>query len=259
MVVHDEERLIARCLESLKDVTDEIIVVHDGPCADKTLAICEQFGAKIFRRDFHGEAEPHRPFSFQQASGDWILQIDADEYLSSELRQNIRLLAENEAVAAYEFVWPLWDGKRAISSSWPRKRCFFRKNQASFLGLPHFVVEVKGRIKRSNLVLGHEPEYNNYEWLKFKTKWLPWAKMQAEYYLKNFGVIEKFNYYQSDWPRAVRLRKKIPLIILPVDFILVFFRTLLSGAYRQGLIGFQVALMQGTYRAAVDYYLYKLK
>ena len=259
MVVHNEERLIARCLGSLKDVVDEIIVVHDGPCEDQTLAICEQFGAKIFKLDFVGVAEPHRPFSYHQASGDWILQIDADEYLSEELRKNIRLLAENEAVAAYEFAWPLWDGKRVISSFWPRKRCFFRKNRVSFLGLPQFVAEVKGKIKPSDLVLGHEPEYNNYKWRKFKTKWLPWAKIQAEYYLKDFSAIEKFNYSESDWPRLVKLRKKIPLLILPVDFMLVFFRTLLAGAYRQGLIGFKTALMQGAYRAAVDYYLYKLK
>ena len=37
LVVHNEEKLIGRCLESIKNLVDEIIVVHDGPCQDKTL------------------------------------------------------------------------------------------------------------------------------------------------------------------------------------------------------------------------------
>jgi glycosyltransferase involved in cell wall biosynthesis len=259
LVVHNEERLIVRCLDSLKGVVDEIIVVHDGPCQDQTLNISAKYQAKFFEREFIGVAEPHRPFAYEQASGSWILQIDADECLSEELRKNIRLLVENETVSAYEFVWPLWNGQEAISSGWPRKRCFFRKNKLSFLGLPQFVAEIEGAVILSPLVLEHKPEYNNYQWSKFKTKWLPWAKLQAQYCLKDFPEINKFNYSGNTWPRQIIIRKKFPLLVLPFDFVLVFFRTLWSGAYRQELIGFKLALMQGAYRAAVDYYLFKFK
>lgn len=259
LVLRDEELLIARCLESLKDVVDEIIIVHDGPCLDRTLDICRQFNAKIFIRDFVGVAEPHRPFVYSQASGDWILQIDADEYLSLELRRNLRLLAEDEAVAAYEFVWPLWDGEKVVSSSWPFKRCFFRKDRWSFLGLPQFIGSVNGQVEINSFVLNHRPSYNNYKWYNFKKKWLPWARIQAEYYLKDFSEIQKFNYNINYWPRQIVVRKRIPWLVLPFDFILVFLRTLFSGAYRLGFLGFKIALMQGAYRAAVDYYLFKLK
>jgi hypothetical protein len=238
---------------------DEIIVVHDGPCTDQTLVIAQRFKAQIFVREFIGEAEPHRVFAYKQASGDWILQLDADEYLSPALSQNLRLLAENEAISAYEFVWPLWDGQKKISSDWPAKSCFWRRDKLAFLGLPHFAAKVSGQIQSSNLVLCHEPEYNNYEWPRFKNKWLPWARIQAEYYRKDFGSIAKFNYTGRDWPWSVKLRRQIPGLIMPFDFILVFFRTWLSGAYRLRLVGFKVALMQGAYRAAIDYYLIKLK
>ena len=82
LVVHNEEKVIRRCLDSIKNVVDEIIVVHDGPCTDKTMEIAREYGAKIYEQPFNGEAEKHRPFSYRMTSGAWILQIDADEYLS---------------------------------------------------------------------------------------------------------------------------------------------------------------------------------
>lgn len=259
LVVHNEERLLARCLDSLSGVTDEIILVHDGPCSDQTLAIAEKFGARIFVQKFVGNAEPHRPFSFKQASGDWILQIDADEYLSEELRQNLRKLSENETVSAYEFAWPLWNGRRYRSLSWPFKRCFFRRDRLSYLGLPHFVAEVEGKIIKSRLVLCHEPEYDNYRWRSFRSKWLSWAKIQAKYYLKDFSEIDKFNYPRTDWPMKIIIRRRFSLLLLPLDFALVFFRTLFSGAYRLGLAGLKTALMPALYRAMIDYYLFSFK
>jgi glycosyltransferase involved in cell wall biosynthesis len=259
LVVINEERLIRRCLKSLVGIVDEIIVVHDGPCSDQTLDICRQFGASVWEKEFVGIAEPHRPFSYEQAQGEWILQIDADEFLSDDLRQNLRSLTTDSGIAAYEFTWPLWNGKREITRNWPYKRCFFRKDSLHFLGVPQFVAEISGRVERRNLVLRHEPEYNNYRWSRFNSKWRPWAKIQARYYSQDFGVIKKFNYSGSDWPQKILIRRRHPLILLPFDFCLVFVRTLFSGAWRSGLVGFKAALLQGTYRALVDYYVFKYK
>jgi len=259
LVVHNEEKLIGRCLKSLGGAVDEIIVVHDGSCSDQTLTIVKSFGAIIFERDFIGIAEPHRPFSFEQASGDWILQIDADEYLSEELRSQLRSLAETKDVAAYEFLWPLWDGAKVGSQTWPYKRCFFRRDNLFFLGLPQFVAGVSGRVLKSALVLKHEPEYNNYSWPRFQAKWRPWAKLQAQYYLRDFREVTKFNYNGLNWPRQIIIRKTLPLLVAPGDFLLVFFRTLGSGAYRLGLRSLKIALMQGAYRFLVDYYLFTFK
>ena len=67
LVIHNEEKLLKRCLESIKDVVDEIILVHDGECTDKSLNIANNFHSRIFIRDFIGEAEWHRPFSYEEA------------------------------------------------------------------------------------------------------------------------------------------------------------------------------------------------
>lgn len=257
LVVYNEETTIRRCLASLKGVVDEIIIIHDGECQDKTLAICREFTDKIFIRNHIGVAEPHRPFSFEQAAGDWILQIDADEFLSEELKNEIKNLIAKKNISAYEFLWKLWDGKKYISRNWPHKRCLFKKSKLSYLGIPNFVAEISGKIKISNLQLEHRPMYNNYAFSVIKNKWKRWAKLQAEIYLEDFSKIKKFNYQFDFWPKKIQFRKKYPLLLLPAEFVVTVLKNLLSGGYREGLIGYKVSFMIGVYRVLVNYYLIK--
>lgn len=80
IVLRNEEKVIERCLQSVKLISAEIIVVHDGPCTDNSLVIAKKYQAKIFQEKYIGEAEFHRPLTYTKAQGDWILQIDADEF-----------------------------------------------------------------------------------------------------------------------------------------------------------------------------------
>jgi glycosyltransferase involved in cell wall biosynthesis len=206
LVVCNEEKLIGRCLASLGMSVDEIIVAHDGPCTDKTLEIAEKFGAKILILPKKGDSDLHRPFVYGQAV-DWILRLDADEFLSEELKNNLRRLAGDPEIDCYEFLWPCWNGERYLTRHWPRKAGLFRRQKISFLGIPHFVPIVSGRTVKTNYILEHRPEYDNYSWKSFITKWLPRAKNQAEWYGRNFTEIQKLNYQFSSWPLSVRLRK----------------------------------------------------
>ncbi len=259
VVVYNEEAVIGRCLESVKAAADEIIVVHDGECGDNTLDICRRYGAKIFIRPRKGAMEFHLPFAFRQAAGDWILRIDADEFLSKELRDKIRTLARDDGADAYEFLWPIWDGDKYITKSWPRKLCLFRKEKISFLGVIHFSTEVNGRIEKSDLMLEHRPKENNFVWKTFKRKIKKWASAHAKLYLNDFGAVEKYNRNDNDWPAKVKLRVKFPLLLMPLEFFVTFLRNLLSGGIKEGLIGVRVALMLGIYRVAVNYNIFYRK
>lgn len=259
LVLYNEEKTISRCLESISGAVDEIIVVHDGPCNDRTLSIVRGFTDKIFIREHMGVAEPHRPFTFEQATGDWILQIDGDEFLSDELRRELRILSACEDVDAYEFLWKLWDGKKYLTESWPHKRCLFRKKKLSYLGIPNFVAEIDGFIEKSELTLEHRPEYNNYNRDSLTNKWFRWARLQAWMYLQDFSVIAKFNYQADGWPAKVKLRVRCPLLLIPAEFIITFLKSLVAGALREGGVGYKVAFMLGIYRAMVNYYIFKQK
>src|SRR4051812_33941627 len=80
MIVKNEEALLARCLESVKGA-DEIIICDTGS-HDRTVEIARQFTDKVFTdylwNDSYCEARNH---ARRKATGDWILSIDADEFL----------------------------------------------------------------------------------------------------------------------------------------------------------------------------------
>jgi glycosyltransferase involved in cell wall biosynthesis len=97
----NEERNIERCLQSVKDIADEIIVV-DSFSTDRTEEICLAYGAKFSRHIFEGYVEQRR-YSISQATYDHVLVIDADEALSDELRAEILKVKENWTHDGYEF------------------------------------------------------------------------------------------------------------------------------------------------------------
>ena len=87
IITKNEERNILRCLNSLLDVADEIVVVDSGS-TDDTADICEKFGVKFVHQDWLGYSE-QKNFANSLAENDWILSIDADEEISEKLKNSI--------------------------------------------------------------------------------------------------------------------------------------------------------------------------
>jgi glycosyltransferase involved in cell wall biosynthesis len=91
----NEERNISRCIQSLKDVADEIIVT-DSFSTDGTKKICVELGVKFIEKEWLGFAA-QKNFAQQLASHDYIISLDADEVLSKELAESIKKIKnENE-------------------------------------------------------------------------------------------------------------------------------------------------------------------
>ena len=93
IITFNEERNISRCLESLKDVADEIVVV-DSFSKDKTEAICKEFNVHFVQHAFEGHIE-QKNWSITQAKYPHILSLDADEALDETLKKSI-LEVKNE-------------------------------------------------------------------------------------------------------------------------------------------------------------------
>ncbi|MEK7571932.1 MAG: glycosyltransferase family 2 protein [Patescibacteria group bacterium] len=83
ILAKNEEADIKRCLESVA-WCDEIIVINDHS-TDKTVAIAEKMGAKVVTHSLGNDFAAQRNFGLAQASGDWVLFIDADEKVTSAL------------------------------------------------------------------------------------------------------------------------------------------------------------------------------
>ncbi len=97
----NEERNIERCLQSLAGIADEIVVV-DSNSTDRTEEICLRFGARFIRHPFEGYVE-QRAHCIEQAVNDFVLVIDADEALSPQLAESIKLVKERPEYDGYYF------------------------------------------------------------------------------------------------------------------------------------------------------------
>ncbi|MBK6839946.1 MAG: glycosyltransferase family 2 protein, partial [Bacteroidetes bacterium] len=100
IITFNEERNLARCLESLSGIADEIVVV-DSFSTDRTPEIAKKFGAVFIQNKFEGYIE-QKNFALQQPKFPYILSLDADEALSPELKESILSTKENWFLDAYE-------------------------------------------------------------------------------------------------------------------------------------------------------------
>ncbi|RJQ27581.1 glycosyltransferase family 2 protein [Candidatus Parcubacteria bacterium] len=88
LAVYNEETNLATCLKSVKDIADEIIIV-DGGSTDKTVEIAKSFNAEVIITDNPPIFHINKQKALEQATGEWILQLDADEVISNQLADEI--------------------------------------------------------------------------------------------------------------------------------------------------------------------------
>jgi len=88
IITHNEEEHLEKCLSSLLDVADEIVVV-DSFSTDNTKIICEKFKVKFVQHAFEGYIE-QKNYALSLAQYDYILSLDGDEALSEPLKESIK-------------------------------------------------------------------------------------------------------------------------------------------------------------------------
>ena len=95
LATYNEEKNLSGCLESIKDLADEIIVV-DGTSSDATVEIAKKYGAKVKITTNKPNFHINKQMAIDMATGDWILQLDADERVSPDLAKEIRQVLEEK-------------------------------------------------------------------------------------------------------------------------------------------------------------------
>lgn len=100
MIVKDEENEIRKCLDSVINIVDEIIIVDTGS-TDNTIEICKEYTSNIFEYVWNDDFSQARNFSINKASSDWILWLDADEELVVHNKKEFLKLFRAKSASIY--------------------------------------------------------------------------------------------------------------------------------------------------------------
>jgi glycosyltransferase involved in cell wall biosynthesis len=179
MIVKNEERFLENCLNSIKNLADEIIIVDTGS-TDNTKRIAEKFTDKIFDFKWTSDFSEARNFSLSKASGDWILVIDADESINQKDIEKIKKILEEPEANAYHLIWRDYTNKTGVlgwksshNDEYPESktaagfsehrvlRLFENKKEYFFEGKIHETVQnsiekTGGKIFLSDIVIHHQ-------------------------------------------------------------------------------------------------------
>lgn len=158
IIARDEADRLPACLDSLRGLADEIVLVDTGS-TDATAAIAAAAGAIVERRPLTGFG-PTKQHAVDRATGSWILSIDADERLTPALQEEIRsVVARADSADGYELRRQSWFlGRRMRFSGMAHDYVLrlFRRGAGRFTDAAvHERVEVTGRVGRLDAPMEH--------------------------------------------------------------------------------------------------------
>jgi len=180
LAVRNEEENIGRCLVSVKNIADEIIVV-DEYSTDKTREIAEKLGAKVFLEPHHDIFHVTKQKALEKVTGNWVLQLDADEVVSPELASQIKLTVNgnppavhNELFERHQRLLEKRDGRMGKDSG--EVTAYFLPRRNIFLGKPlvHAGVYPDGEIRLVKRGKARFPQKSVHEQIKVdgRVEWL---------------------------------------------------------------------------------------
>ncbi len=142
IITFNEERNIERCLKSVRNIADEIVVL-DSFSTDKTEEICKKYNVNFLQHKFDGHIQ-QKNRAAEYAKNDFVLSLDADEFLSDELKESIQEIKKNPEFDAYKFNrLNIYCGKPIRHTSWypDRKIRLWNRKKGKWGGInPHDTV-----------------------------------------------------------------------------------------------------------------------
>lgn len=192
IITKNEEKMIGDCLKSLAFV-DKIIVV-DSNSDDRTRDIAKDYGAEIYSHNFTDFSDS-RNFALSKVKTDWLIYIDADERINSDLQQEIIVSLLDTSVGAIGFLRRNY----YFGKSWPyleeKIRLFPKKNLIRWEGELHESPKYLGRLKMIKGELLHYTHRNIEDMLN---KTIEWSKVEAKLRFKE-------NHSKITWWRLIRV------------------------------------------------------
>lgn len=187
LAVFNEEKNLAACLESTKNIADEIVIV-DGTSKDKTVEIAKKFGAKVIVRENPKIFHINKQIAIDEATKDWIIQLDADEHLSEESIKEIKEVTKNTQFNGF------WI---------PRKNYFLGRFLKKGGQYPDYTLRIYRKGK------GHLPQKDVHEQAEVEGKVGHLKKPLLHYPYENFSAyFNKWKRYNSIFADQIKDERK---------------------------------------------------
>jgi len=163
MIVKNEEGVLARCLDCVKEIVDEIIIVDTGS-SDSTKAIASRYTDKIYDFVWIDDFASARNFAFQQATKEYLFWLDADDIISDDNCTKF-LALKNTLDPAVDSVtmnyYLAFDQYGNVITSNRRNRLVKRSNHFQWIGAVHEYLAVYGQIFDSDIAVVHKSEWHD--------------------------------------------------------------------------------------------------
>lgn len=148
IITKNSSHTIGKCLESIKLLTDDIVIVLNQEITDDTAAISKKYSNRVFTRKFDNFSG-QRNYALSQTKNPWVLSIDADEWLSQDLQSEISALTPAVGVTAYSIPRKnIIFGKVINHTNWDPNGPvrLFAKSGSSWKGQVHEQITTSGSI-----------------------------------------------------------------------------------------------------------------
>lgn len=236
VVTLNEEHNMKRLLESCSDFS-EILVVDSGS-DDKTIEIAESFGAKVIYNKWPGYAK-QKEYAKSLCSNEWVLNLDADEELTTELITQIKRVVDEDKYSAVRFQRRDWfiNGFFSKYTKKPNNIRMYKKSKVSF----------------DETVLVHESAQTNEKELFLKEHFNHYGYDTIEI------ITKKNNDYSSlKAQEKYQKSKKFSYLKMILIFPLIFLKTyLLQGYIFSGMKGFIMSITTAYYMFIKEAKLYE--
>lgn len=163
MIVKNEERVLKRCLDSICDLVDEIVIVDTGS-TDSTKEIASAYTNHIYDFEWVDDFSAARNFSFSKCSMDYIYVADADEYLDDNNRLQFKLLKDNlfPEIEIVQMMYETVSNDTVLNVFREyRPKLFKRLREFTWINPVHEVVRLDPVVFDSDIIVTHAPEGNH--------------------------------------------------------------------------------------------------
>ena len=189
----NEEIYIEEAIKSV-NFADEVIII-DSYSTDDTLVIAEKYNVKIIQRVFD-DYSSQKNFAISKAKHDWVFLLDADEKITSELREELNILFEEEPKKDAYWIYRTnyFMGRKIKYSGWKNDKVirFFNRYKCAYNGkLVHERIDVNGETGVIKSRFNHYP-YKNFD--HYVGKLNKYALLQAKMLLKDNNKLNGFHF-----------------------------------------------------------------